>query len=126
MCVWLLFFLIGISNSLLGRTWTSAKGKGTFEGTLRNYNPETGEVSMVSNGSLIKCGKSMLSDADITFLEKDLQLSKKKTEQAKPVTPFFTLKDAKGDWRTGKADSKFDLRNLSISKVNEDTIRIEL
>ena len=61
--------LILVSCNGLARTWTSADGKKTFEGTLRSYNPTTGIVTVVlENGSPIEFEKSVLSPGDIEFL----------------------------------------------------------
>lgn len=50
------------------RTWTSADGSKTFEGEFRSYNPTTGEVAVVMNGTLVKFNKDVLSEADIKFV----------------------------------------------------------
>ena len=60
------------SGLLLGeeRTWTSADGSKTFEGTLRSYDPGTRVVSVVTgDGRLLSFTTDKLSAEDVSFLE---------------------------------------------------------
>ncbi|MAS93814.1 MAG: hypothetical protein CMO55_11535 [Verrucomicrobiales bacterium] len=60
---------IGISSGS-ARTWKSADGSKSFDGELRNYNPETGFVTVVlSNGRSIEFQQDLLSKEDLEFLE---------------------------------------------------------
>ena len=52
------------------RTWTSADGARTFEGELLGYQPESGSVIVLrSDGERMSFNQSLLSQADIAFLE---------------------------------------------------------
>lgn len=53
------------------RTWTSADGSKTFEGTLRSYNSATGLVTVLVNGLPLSVEKEKLSPDDIKFLEEE-------------------------------------------------------
>jgi hypothetical protein len=53
------------------RTWTSADGAKTFEGELASYDPATGMVGVkLANGKMMNFAQKVLSEADITFLDK--------------------------------------------------------
>jgi hypothetical protein len=63
--------LIGalISCPLYARTWKSADGTKSFEGTLRSYDKNRGTVSVVTNeGKLLNFNQSFLSGEDREFL----------------------------------------------------------
>ena len=59
-----------ISSSLIdARTWRSADGSKTFEGTYKSYDPETKTVSVLINGRLMEFSEDKLSADDIAFLQ---------------------------------------------------------
>lgn len=58
--------LVGV---LEARTWKSADGSRTFEGELRSFDKNSGEVSVVVNGRLLKFNQSVLSTEDQEFLK---------------------------------------------------------
>lgn len=51
------------------RTWTSADGSKTFEGTLKSYDPASGIVTVIVAGRPAAFPKDKLSEADIAFLK---------------------------------------------------------
>lgn len=56
--------------NLEARAWKSADGSKTFEGTLRSYDAESGDVTVIlSNGSPLTFSQEKLSDADIAFVK---------------------------------------------------------
>ncbi len=56
--------------SVQGRTWTSADGTKTFEGTLKAYDAEKGEVVVaLRNGRTLRFSQATLSEADIAYLQ---------------------------------------------------------
>ena len=50
------------------RTWTSADGSKTFEGTLKSYDPASGIVTVIVAGRPTAFPKDKLSEGDIAFL----------------------------------------------------------
>lgn len=63
---YLLFFF----HAAHGRTWTSADGVRTFEGELKNYDPEKGALTVtLANGKSLSFTQDKLSAADIAFLK---------------------------------------------------------
>lgn len=56
--------------SVQGRTWTSADGTKTFEGQLKAYDAEKGEVVVtLKNGRTLRFSQATLSVADIAYLQ---------------------------------------------------------
>jgi hypothetical protein len=68
----LAFALLAIGSVLSAsenRTWKSADGERSFEGRLREYSPDTGQVTVVlSNGQPLSFSEEVLSEADRKFL----------------------------------------------------------
>lgn len=68
----LAFALIAIGSGLSAsenRTWNSADGERSFEGRLRDYSPDTGQVTVIlSNGQALSFSQEVLSEADRKFL----------------------------------------------------------
>jgi hypothetical protein len=59
-----------LTVSLQARTWTSADGSKTFEGTLRSYDSGKGTVTVfMSTGRLMTFPQDKLSEDDIKFLQ---------------------------------------------------------
>lgn len=69
-------------SGLHARTWTSADGTKTFEGTLRSYAKETGIVTVIVNGRPLSFEKSMLSEEDIKFLDEEMAAQVNPAEEA--------------------------------------------
>ena len=69
MSIWAAAICVAIVGTLEARTWKSADGSKTFEGELRSFDKNTGEVSVVMNGRLIKFNQSVLSAEDQEFLK---------------------------------------------------------
>jgi hypothetical protein len=72
------------------RTWTSADGADTYEGELKAYNPATGLVRVtLDNGKQMVFSKSVLSKADIDYLNErgrvDLPVVNKPKPPARPA-----------------------------------------
>ncbi len=82
----LICFIIawGICATLLNaRSWTSSDGSRTFEGTLRSYNSDTGEVTVLMEGRPVIFPESKLSAEDIAFIKEEEQ-KKIDTKASKP------------------------------------------
>ncbi|MEM6915832.1 MAG: hypothetical protein AAF491_04620 [Verrucomicrobiota bacterium] len=62
-----------LTCSLQARTWTSADGSRTFEGTLRSYDTETGEVTVIVNGRPMTFTEEKLSANDVAFLKEEAE-----------------------------------------------------
>lgn len=64
---------LGIGQ-LPARTWTSADGSKTFEGTLVSYDKDSDKVTVtLRNGKTLTFGADKLSEADKTFLAEQAQ-----------------------------------------------------
>jgi len=51
------------------RTWTSSDGERTFEGRLREYSPDSGQVTVIlTNGQPLSFSEEVLSEGDRKFL----------------------------------------------------------
>jgi len=86
------------------RTWTSADGSKTFEGSLRSYNAASGDVTMLmSNGRSLTFPKDKLSKDDIKFLE---EWDAKKNEAAAPAEPTSKLGKLMTKAKLHKLDGK--------------------
>jgi hypothetical protein len=70
------------------RTWTSADGADTYEGELKAYNPATGLVRVtLANGKEMVFSKSVLSPADIAYLNERGKVELPVVAKPKPVAP---------------------------------------
>ena len=86
------------------RTWTSADGSKTFEGSLRSYNATSGDVTvLMSNGRALTFPQTMLSEADIAFLK---EREAKKNEAAAPAEPTTKLGKMMAKAKLHKLDGK--------------------
>ena len=65
-------FILGLLlagfSSASARTWTSSNGEDTFEGNLKSFDAETGNVTVLVNGRTISFSKDKLSETDHEFL----------------------------------------------------------
>jgi hypothetical protein len=70
------------------RTWTSADGADTYEGELKAYNPATGLVRVtLADGKEMVFSKSVLSPADIAYLNERGKVELPVVAKPKPVAP---------------------------------------
>lgn len=75
--------LLLLAGSCFARTWKSADGSKTFEGTLRSYDAESGSVTVVVNGRPMTFPQDKLSAEDIAFLkEEEAKMSQVDPEEA--------------------------------------------
>ena len=98
-------FLSGVQ----ARTWTSSDGTKTFEGTLRSYEKETGMVTVIVNGRPLSFEKSMLSEADIQFLEEEMAAEVNPAEEAAKTVVGAKVTKAKLNRLDGKRFRKAEL-----------------
>ncbi|MEM1440920.1 MAG: hypothetical protein AAGF67_01170 [Verrucomicrobiota bacterium] len=85
-----------LTCSAQARTWTSADGSRTFEGTLRSYDQDTGEVTVIVNGRPMTFTKDKLSADDVAFLEAE-------TEKMNEVDPEEALASSPVGSKVAKA-----------------------
>jgi hypothetical protein len=92
----------------LARTWTSSDGVKTFEGELKSYDPDTGEVGVtLSNGKSMSFKQDKLSEADIAFLKdqgKVMAESKPAASSSSSGIPKKALSDVLPDHDGKEAD----------------------
>lgn len=99
---------IGFLSSTHVRTWTSSDGERTFEGELREYSPEKGEVTVIlSNGASSTFPETLLSEADREWLKN------RPCEPGKPV-------DASGNAQAEEAP-----KSLMASMISGNTHRLD-
>jgi len=62
--------LVGLLGGMVqARTWTSADGSRTFEGTLKSYDPASGMVTVIVDGRPLAFPQDKLSEGDREFLK---------------------------------------------------------
>lgn len=110
----IIYALIGLLASLgstHARTWTSADGTKTFEGTLKSYDAETQSVTVLINGNAMTFSTDKLSQEDITFLEeqKDAEPEAAPAEKASESVIGAKVAGAKLHRLNGKRFKKAEL-----------------
>ena len=73
------------------RTWTSSDGKRTFEGDLKAYDADSGQVSVLSNGKMLVFPEAKLSQGDREFLK---QWRKEQADEPASRWPIAVFDDA--------------------------------
>ena len=85
------------TTGALGRTWTSADGKSSFEGELISYDAGTGEVTVDRGGKRVTFKQELLSGEDVEFLKSAKALPAASASPAKPTsTPAIPAKVSDG------------------------------
>ncbi|MDF2377749.1 MAG: hypothetical protein P1U81_16045 [Verrucomicrobiales bacterium] len=98
-----------LAGGVQARTWTSSDGAKTFEGTLRSYNAETGQVTVVVNGRPLSFEKDKLSADDIKFLEEEAATPVDLAEEASKTVVGAQMVKAKLNRLDGERYKKAEL-----------------
>jgi hypothetical protein len=101
-----------LAGGVQARTWTSSDGAKTFEGTLRSYNAETGQVTVVVNGRPLSFDKDKLSADDIKFLEEEAAAPVDLAEEASKTVVGAQIVKAKLNRLDGERYKKAELAKV--------------
>jgi hypothetical protein len=110
--------LLVTSLSVSARTWTSSDGERTFAGEVKNYDAESGKVTVLVDGRSLSFQQDKLSEDDISYL-KDWEPTMSEEAKAEKVEENLAEQEV-GQHLSDRVVSKLDgdrFKRASLTKT---------